>query len=197
MSGIRCRCSWSLQAPDRESAALWLQCSLDERLCSDEVSLRWLSGLCSAGTSCRETTGEHPTSRLQLWSVRVQSVNLIILHFFTLNPIIPPPPVLPSSQPVQDYVEAFKGDQVSLQCNITGDPPPSISWLFRGEQLTSNLYYKLLANGTLVITSMIASLDGQYVCVAENLMGSTNASITVEYRGKWQSTCNLDHWHLW
>lgn len=109
---------------------------------------------------------------------------MVILHFITLNTIIPPSPVFPSSRPVQDLVEAFKGDQVLLQCNITGDPPPSITWLFRGEQLTSNLYYKLLANGTLVITGMIASLDGQYMCVAENLLGSSNATITVEYRGK-------------
>ena len=94
------------------------------------------------------------------------------------------PLVLPSTVPAQGLVDAFRGDQVSLRCNVMGDPSPSMVWLFHGEQLATGLHYRLLANGTLVIVSMTAAQGGEYVCVAENLMGRSNATVTVEYNGE-------------
>lgn len=44
-----------------------------------------------------------------------------------------------------------------------------------------NVY--ILPNGSLLITSMTISLEGRYVCVAENMAGTGTASITVLFLG--------------
>lgn len=83
-------------------------------------------------------------------------------------------------------VDAYKRDLVvELACTAEGDPPPEISWYFNGDKIdddSSN--YKLAPNGSLLILNVRSALCGLYLCKAENLAGSSNATVELRYAGE-------------
>ncbi|XP_012728618.2 microfibrillar-associated protein 3-like [Fundulus heteroclitus] len=72
---------------------------------------------------------------------------------------------------------------VLIDCNVTGEPFPSVEWFnSHGERLdtqTSGGKWWLLDNGVLNITSIKFSDRGKYTCMATNVHGSSNATVTL------------------
>ncbi len=60
---------------------------------------------------------------------------------------------------------------------------PTVYWEFMGRILDDSIHYRVYDNGTLIIISMLASREGTYTCIAENVVGNATASITVTYEG--------------
>lgn len=73
---------------------------------------------------------------------------------------------------------------VNLKCEVSGDPEPDVEWFFRGLKLTDTLFYRLPESGDLWIIVMRPQLAGDYICRAQNIMGSVNATISLEYEGE-------------
>lgn len=93
----------------------------------------------------------------------------------------------PSVEPINETVEGYKGDPVlELRCAADGDPPPEISWFFDGEKLQDSLHYRLPGNGSLLIVNMKSSLAGEYLCKAESVTGTSNATMYLSYAGESQ-----------
>ena len=95
-----------------------------------------------------------------------------------------PPPAPPSVTAPVAVVEGFRGEPVLLQCEVAGSPLPRVHWEYHSEQLGDSELYHLFSNGTLLIVSMSEELRGDYLCVAENVLGNSSASVRVEYRGE-------------
>ncbi|XP_077570985.1 uncharacterized protein LOC144195314 isoform X2 [Stigmatopora nigra] len=72
------------------------------------------------------------------------------------------------------------GDRASLQCEASGEPPPSISWLKKG--LSKQTGAKLISgwrNATLIIESTRSYDQGVYMCDASNALGHSQATVTL------------------
>lgn len=82
-------------------------------------------------------------------------------------------------------VDAYTKDIiVEIRCTIEGQPPPVIHWYFNGEEINNSTHYRLPVNGSLLIVDMISSLAGEYLCKAENILGSSNATMELRFAGE-------------
>jgi len=77
-----------------------------------------------------------------------------------------------------------------LNCLVSGDPEPTISWLKNGTQLTSGTKYMILENGSLWIENVADSDAGDYSCLATNEAGNDTAPTTLIVYGKFMCKLN-------
>ncbi|XP_046728282.1 hemicentin-1 isoform X2 [Silurus meridionalis] len=99
------------------------------------------------------------------------SVNLTI----TLK--IHVPPVISASA---THYEAAEGVSVSLPCETTGTPKPSITWT-KGDEPVS---FPPQSDGSLLIFSSTAADSGRYICIASSSAGETHKEITLTVHSK-------------
>ena len=79
-------------------------------------------------------------------------------------------------QPIQN-VNVTEGENVTLLCDVSGIPPPMVSWIKVGGDISIN-------GSKLVITNISRSQAGEYKCEASNLCGNTSETATVEVQCK-------------
>ena len=70
-----------------------------------------------------------------------------------------------------------KGDDVTLFCNASGMPPPTVMWTYvpKGRKQYSE---------TWLITDIQVSNLGEYRCDANNAYGHATDSVTIEFEGR-------------
>ena len=88
-------------------------------------------------------------------------------------------------------VNILVGERMTLICNATGHPAPSIYWTFEGKTITNNTIISVeniyrpptISESVLTIESVEFSNRGQYVCVASNegesAVSSVSGNVTV------------------
>lgn len=88
--------------------------------------------------------------------------------------------------------EVVYGDTVRFVCQARGKPAPSVMWLHNAQPLAQSSRHRLTSRG-LRISKVGPRDDGLYQCMAENGVGSSQAStrlITVS-TGEWVQFGNL------
>ncbi|KAM7366403.1 hypothetical protein PAMP_015842 [Pampus punctatissimus] len=82
-----------------------------------------------------------------------------------------------------NQIIAREGSCALIDCNVTGDPLPSVKWFnSHGDRLdteTSGGKWWLLDSGILNITSIEFADRGKYTCMASNVHGSSNCTVTL------------------
>ena len=69
-------------------------------------------------------------------------------------------------------VTTKEGDNVTLSCDTTGNPVPTISWTKDGSAISNNSMISLSDdNKQLTITNVNRTNSGEYQCVASNRVG--------------------------
>ncbi|KAI1891477.1 hypothetical protein AGOR_G00144220 [Albula goreensis] len=88
--------------------------------------------------------------------------------------VLLPPSIRGTDGDLPDEVTVLVNKTTMLECLVDGSPTPKISWLKDGQPLTSDSTHRLLSNGrTLQVSNAQVTDTGRYVCVAENIAGST------------------------
>ena len=95
----------------------------------------------------------------------------LILFFITVAPLI-------TKQPQDGPVT--EGDNVTLSCNASGDPLPTITWTRDGLLLTSSFHRISFGaeSRELTITSVNRADSGEYRCVANTSEGNVTSNAT-------------------
>lgn len=77
------------------------------------------------------------------------------------------------------------GQSAVLQCRVTGQPMPSVTWYREGGgAVETGDGISVSSSGDLVISSVTLSDDGDYYCVASNAVGSVRSlSATLDIAG--------------
>lgn len=80
------------------------------------------------------------------------------------------------------------GEFKTLDCTVAeGDLPLTITWIFHGQQLSSQMGINTVRIGKrtnlLTIDAVAASHVGDYTCVASNSVASTNFSAQLQVHG--------------
>ena len=76
-----------------------------------------------------------------------------------------------------------EGHNVTLMCNVSGMPPPMVSWMTPGSQRVSG--YKL------EVTNINRSQAGKYTCEASNECGNATKTATIMVLCKYDSFFSL------
>ncbi|XP_039213555.1 hemicentin-1 isoform X2 [Crotalus tigris] len=91
-------------------------------------------------------------------------------RYFNLNVHVPPNIIGINPENLTVVVNNF----ISLTCEVTGFPPPDLSWLKDGKPLSLNTNILIVPGGhTLQIPKAHLSDGGQYVCIARNSAGES------------------------
>ncbi|XP_045125604.1 neogenin-like isoform X4 [Portunus trituberculatus] len=77
-------------------------------------------------------------------------------------------------QPVSTL--AYEKEDVELECNVYGEPEPSVYWLKNGELLVETEYFQIVGGNNLKILGLVREDSGMYQCVAHNSAGATQAA---------------------
>ena len=68
----------------------------------------------------------------------------------------------------------LEGDDVTLECNATGNPVPIIGWILESTwQLVSD-------NNILILSNINRNATGVYQCIAMNNLGNDTKNCTVD-----------------
>ncbi|XP_068547343.1 hemicentin-1 isoform X4 [Anas acuta] len=90
--------------------------------------------------------------------------------YFNLNVHVPPNVVGTNPENLTVVVNNF----ISLTCEVTGFPPPDLSWLKNGKPISLNANTFIVPGArTLQIPRAKLSDDGEYTCVARNQAGES------------------------
>ncbi|CAH3163880.1 unnamed protein product, partial [Pocillopora meandrina] len=79
----------------------------------------------------------------------------------------------------------IEGENITLSCNATGNPEPSISWVKDGFPINSNSRINFSQdNRLLTITNTSRTYSGEYRCVARNRVGNdtSNSKVNVLFQ---------------
>ncbi|XP_076828140.1 microfibrillar-associated protein 3-like [Brachyhypopomus gauderio] len=81
------------------------------------------------------------------------------------------------------HIIAREGNCALIDCNVTGDPFPNVQWYnSHGHLLDTNRSdgkWWTLDNGVLNVTSITFADRGKYTCVASNIHGTANCTVTL------------------
>nr|XP_005290755.1 hemicentin-1 isoform X1 [Chrysemys picta bellii] len=90
--------------------------------------------------------------------------------YFNLNVHVPPSVVGTNFENLTVVVNNF----ISLTCEVTGFPPPDLSWLKNGKPISLNTNTLIVPGGrTLQIPRARLSDGGEYICIARNQAGES------------------------
>ena len=71
-----------------------------------------------------------------------------------------------------------EGENVTLSCNVAGNPAPTISWTRNGSPLNTTGRIKFLdGEKHLTITNVNRRESGEYRCVASNSLGNATSNV--------------------
>ena len=76
-----------------------------------------------------------------------------------------------------------EGGNMAFHCTVTGNPPPTVEWRFKGKKLLPGAKY-LIKEGELIVKNLNYSDAGQYTCHAKNILGSSEATGSLTVQGK-------------
>ena len=77
------------------------------------------------------------------------------------------------------------GDWTDLNCNVSGYPKPTITWLRAGTPIDmNNPKYVVLPSGSLRIYGLTPADSGRYSCEASNPLGKARHPVELSVQGK-------------
>lgn len=80
-------------------------------------------------------------------------------------------------------VEVTQGDNVTLECNAEGNPPPEVVWAFTPPDVTPGTNTKW-SHKTLTVTAATSTSAGVYSCTATNRVGKVTRTVSLAIKGK-------------
>ncbi|XP_075038771.1 hemicentin-1 [Mixophyes fleayi] len=107
-------------------------------------------------------------------------------------------PTILENGKVPSEVVVVQGDNVTLECDSSGDPQPMLTWLRDGVPVINGDGFKILNNGKqLHVENAHMSSSGHYVCVAVNVAGQSDKKydlrvfIPPRFSGRFQEHENI------
>uniref|UniRef100_A0A8C4YSS1 Hemicentin-2 n=1 Tax=Gopherus evgoodei TaxID=1825980 RepID=A0A8C4YSS1_9SAUR len=95
------------------------------------------------------------------------------------------PPDIEGDSQESHTVEAVVGQLLALECSVSGQPPPALSWLKDGLPLAESNGTQILGGGAgLRIESVLEGSGGIYTCLASSPAGETAIQYLVVVQGK-------------
>ena len=94
--------------------------------------------------------------------------------------------VIPVIHASATSVTVNEGDTAILDCNATGNPIPSVSWLQNSlpVPIPGDSRIQQAANNSLILSGVTRDDEGAYVCQAENIAGMETATVDLFVNGE-------------
>ncbi|XP_068741513.1 hemicentin-1-like isoform X2 [Montipora capricornis] len=88
----------------------------------------------------------------------------------------------PLTLKIGDNVTALTNTSITIQCPTRGIPTPIITWTRNGQQISSGDRFKVLDDGSLLISEVNEEDSAVYSCKADSVAGEDRASTVVQVK---------------
>ena len=85
---------------------------------------------------------------------------------------------------VGDNVTALSNTNVTIQCNASGIPVPTVTWAKDDKKILGEDRYDVQDDGSLLIKDSNKEDTARYTCTVESVAGKESASSTVQIIGE-------------
>lgn len=103
----------------------------------------------------------------------------------TCFPPTPVPPQITGPQEPHTQVSVVQDREATLECNVTGKPPPRVTWERDGQPVGAEPGLRLQnQNQSLHVEQAQAAHAGRYSCVAENVAGRAERRFALSVLGE-------------
>ncbi|XP_072177676.1 uncharacterized protein [Diadema setosum] len=93
------------------------------------------------------------------------------------------PPAIHKRFPAELHVSL--GEDISLHCPASGNPPPVIRWIKDGDFVREDSFGRIIIEqDTLVIHKSLVTDSGEYSCIASNTVGYTKEDVSIKVSEK-------------
>lgn len=79
---------------------------------------------------------------------------------------------------------AIQGNPLSLDCQVTGQPSPTVIWFRGSAQVLNDTRLRVDAAGRLVFSAVFSTDAGVYRCTATNEIGLAAAETVMQVLGR-------------
>lgn len=73
-----------------------------------------------------------------------------------------------------------------MPCNVKGDPKPAIIWFKNNIEVVSSDNLHLQKDGSLKLKNILVKDEGEYVCSATNIVGTSDQTLKLTIKGEYQ-----------
>ena len=77
----------------------------------------------------------------------------------------------------------INGDTAVLNCSASGNPPPTVHWIFRDSNITNDTVKYIITNGVLTILNVELNDTGDYHCTVSSIYRSVSDLIELKVQG--------------
>lgn len=86
---------------------------------------------------------------------------------------------------ISQAMAVIQDHTMQLLCQATGNPMPQLNWFKDGHAVSASKYPSLaIGKSILQLDNVTLSDEGNYSCVASNIVGNTSRSVYVTVLGK-------------
>ena len=90
----------------------------------------------------------------------------------------------PVTLTIGENVTALTQTIITIQCNTSGVPTPTVTWTKDGQSIPSGGRYTTKSDGSLLIASSREDHSAKYTCTAISVAGEDRASSTLKIQSK-------------
>lgn len=101
-----------------------------------------------------------------------------------------------TKHPVQSITLGARGGTATIRCPPEAAPKPEITWYKNGASVGSTeatARIRILSNGNIVISNLIESDSGTYMCQAVNVYGQASSSGKLDVLGRYGRLFDVQH----
>ena len=92
-------------------------------------------------------------------------------------------PKVTGSRP-ETEMSVTRGRPITMECDVSGDPPPEVTWTKDGVAVSEGDGRRLLESGrVLELAAALVEDSGVYVCMAKNVAGFDRRQIHLQVLG--------------
>uniref|UniRef100_A0A3P8ZED6 Neural cell adhesion molecule L1 n=1 Tax=Esox lucius TaxID=8010 RepID=A0A3P8ZED6_ESOLU len=154
----------------------WMNSTQDRR-----VSMGLNGDLYFSNVLAKDSQTDYSCNARFLFTHTIQQKNPYTLKVQTSRKVTETPPAFLSPTGTDSSMMVLRGEKLQLECIASGVPTPSIKWFKKGGDLNQKVKLENY-NKTLQIDSVSEEDAGEYMCMANNQIGSIRHSIYVQVK---------------
>uniref|UniRef100_A0A6Q2XN07 Neurofascin homolog (chicken) a n=1 Tax=Esox lucius TaxID=8010 RepID=A0A6Q2XN07_ESOLU len=159
----------------------WMNSNMMSIAQDRRVSMGLNGDLYFSNVLAKDSQTDYSCNARFLFTHTIQQKNPYTLKVQTSRKVTETPPAFLSPTGTDSSMMVLRGEKLQLECIASGVPTPSIKWFKKGGDLNQKVKLENY-NKTLQIDSVSEEDAGEYMCMANNQIGSIRHSIYVQVK---------------
>uniref|UniRef100_A0AAY4DL07 Neurofascin n=1 Tax=Denticeps clupeoides TaxID=299321 RepID=A0AAY4DL07_9TELE len=160
----------------------WMNSAMTTINQDERVSMGLNGDLYFSNVLAKDSSTDYSCNARFLFTHTIQQKNPFTLKVLTTRNLPETAPTFLSPTGLASDKMVLRGQQLLLECIAAGLPTPTIKWFKKGGDLPTNKVKLDNCNKTLQIVNVSEEDSGDYICMANNKIGSIRHTIAVQVK---------------